>query len=215
MSIYLVPPCTPSHKPSFTHNLHHFSLNQCWVPHQDSTALEHESAVLKEPPHISGDHFGKVAEERMDFRGAILSYDQPLLTKTDIILDKELVGQPISLQESDYTPAIPVSPSHISHPYPSMWMLTQPGVSKNDHLMEDIKLERGSPIHLFDLNLSLRREACTSLLALQNPTLQQTNVTPSSVVSKTCPTPGLLMILHNWISRQINEQVHACCSSHV
>ena len=111
MSIYLVPPHTPSHKPSFTHNLHHFALNQCWVPHQDSTALEHEAAVLKEPLQISGDHFGKVAEEKMDFRGAILSFDQPLLTKTDIILDKELVGQPISLQESDYTPAIPASPS--------------------------------------------------------------------------------------------------------
>jgi hypothetical protein len=97
MSIYLVPPCTPSHKLSFAHNLHHFALNQCWVPHQDSTALEHEAAVLKEPPHISGDCFGKVAEERMDFRGAILSFDQPPLTKTDIILDKELVGQPISL----------------------------------------------------------------------------------------------------------------------
>ena len=35
------------------------------------------------------------------------------------------------------------------------------------------------------------------------------------MVSKACPTPGLLMILHNLISRQINEQVHACCSSHV
>jgi hypothetical protein len=26
--------------------------------------------VLKEPPHILGDHFGKQAEERMDFRGS-------------------------------------------------------------------------------------------------------------------------------------------------
>jgi len=214
MSIYLVPPCTPSHKLSFAHNLHHSALNQCWVPHQDSTALQHEAAVLKEPPCISGDCFGKVAEERMDFRGAILSFDQPPLTKTDIILDKELV-QPITLQESNYTPAIPASPSHISHPYPSMWILTQLGAYKNDYFLEDIKLERGSPICLFDLDLSLWRAAHTSSLALQNPTLQQTNVAPSSVVSKACPTSGLLMILHNLISRQINEQVHACCSSHV
>jgi len=94
-----------------------------------------------------------------------------------------------------------------------MWILTQLGVSKNDYFLEDIKLERGSPIRLFDLDLSLWREAHTSLLALKNPTLQQTNIAPSSMVSKACPTPGLLMILHNLISRQINEQVHACCSS--
>jgi len=83
-------------------------------------------------------------KERMDFRGAILSFDQPPLTKTAIILDKELVGQPITLQESNYTPAIPASPSHISHPYPSMWILTQLGAYKNDYFLEDIKLERGS-----------------------------------------------------------------------
>jgi hypothetical protein len=58
-----------------------------------------------------------------------------------------------------------------------MWILTQLGVSKNYYFLEDIKLERGSSIHLFDLDLSLQREACMSSLALKNPTLQQTNAT--------------------------------------
>jgi hypothetical protein len=114
------------------------------------------AVVLKEPPRISGDRFGTEVEERMDFREAVLSFEQPPLTKMDRLLERELAGRPISFQESDYTPALAASPFHISHPYPSLWIVTQLGVSKSDHFLENIKLERGSPLRLFDIDLSLR-----------------------------------------------------------
>jgi len=70
--------------------------------------------VLKEPPRISGDRLGRQAEEKMDFREAVLSFDQPPLTKIDRLLERELAGRPISFQETDYTPALAASP-FISH----------------------------------------------------------------------------------------------------
>jgi hypothetical protein len=34
-------------------------------------------------------------------------------------------------------------------------MVTQLSVSKNDHFLKNIKLEKGSPLQLFDIDLSL------------------------------------------------------------
>jgi hypothetical protein len=45
--------------------------------------------VLKEPTHISGDRLGRQAEEKMDFREAVLSFNQPPLTKIDCLLERE------------------------------------------------------------------------------------------------------------------------------
>src|SRR5882762_298540 len=89
-------------------------------------------------------------------REAVLGLEHPPLTKIDCLLERELVGRPMSFQEIDYTPALAASPFHISHSYPSLWIVTQLGVSKNDHFLENIKLEKGSALWLFDIDLSLR-----------------------------------------------------------
>jgi hypothetical protein len=91
----------------------------------------------------------------MDFREVVLSFEQPPLTKIDCLLERELARQPISFQEIDYTPTLAASPFHILHSYPSLWIVTQLGVSKNDQFLENIKLEKGSPLRLFDIDLSL------------------------------------------------------------
>jgi hypothetical protein len=80
--------------------------------------------VFKESPHISGDQLGKQAEERMDLREAVLSFEHPPLTKIDHLLERELAGRLISFQEINYTPALAASPFHISHSYPSLWIVT-------------------------------------------------------------------------------------------
>jgi len=95
-------------------------------------------------------------------REAVLSLEHLPLTKIDCLLERELAGRPISFQEIDYTPALAASPFHISHSYPSLWIVTQLGVSKNDHFLENIKLEKGSALWLFDIDLSLRTFGHTS-----------------------------------------------------
>src|SRR5882762_4096356 len=97
-----------------------------------------------------------------DPREAVLSFEQPPLTRIDHLLEIELAGRPISFQETDYTPALAASPFHILHSYLSLWIVTQLGVSKNDHFLENIKLEKGSALWLFDINLSLRMFGHTS-----------------------------------------------------
>ena len=72
------------------------------------------------------------------------------------VIDNHIPNKPVSFQEINYTPALAASPFHISHSYPSLWIVTQLGVSKNDHFLENIKLGKGSALWLFDINLSLR-----------------------------------------------------------
>ena len=162
MNIYELPPHTVTHKPTLTNNLCNLVLNQCWGPCHSASNREKMAMVLKEPPRISGDQLGRQAEEKMDFREAVLSFDQPPLTKIDHFLERELAGQPILFQEINYTPALAASPFHISHSYPLLWIVTQLGVSKNDHFLENIKLEKGSALRLFDIDLSLRTFGYTS-----------------------------------------------------
>ena len=162
MNVYELPPRTVTHKPSLANNLRTLVLNQRWGPRHSASNREQMAMVLKEPPHISGDQLGRQAEEKMDFREAVLSFDQPPLTKIDRLLERELAGRPISFQETDYTPALAASPFHIAHSYPSLWIVTQLGVSKNDHFLENIKLEKGSALRLFDIDLSLRTFGYTS-----------------------------------------------------
>jgi len=93
---------------------------------------------------------------------AALSFKQLPLTKIDCLLERELAGRPISFQEIDCTPALAASPFHIVHSYPSLWIVTQLGVSKNDHVLENIKLEKGPALRLFDIDLSLHTFGYTS-----------------------------------------------------
>jgi hypothetical protein len=96
----------------------------------------------------------KEAEEEMDFADALISFSQPPFTKMNMLLKKELSGRPVSFCERDYTPAIAASPFYISHSYPSLWILCTLGVSKDDNFFENVRLEKGSPLRLFDLDLA-------------------------------------------------------------
>jgi len=96
----------------------------------------------------------KEVEEEMDFADALMSFNQPQLTKTDLLLEKELLGRPISLRESDYTLTIAASPFYITHSNSSLWIICRLGVSKDDSFFENIRLEKGSPLCLFDVDLA-------------------------------------------------------------
>ena len=92
MNVYELPPRTVTHKPSLADNLRTLILNQHWGPRHSTSNREQMAMVLKEPPRISGDRLGRQAEEKMDFREAVLSFDQPPLTKIDRLLERELAG---------------------------------------------------------------------------------------------------------------------------
>ena len=96
-----------SRKISFAENLCNLALIQPGESRSDEAVQEHISAALIGPPRISSDYLVKEAEEEMDFADALTSFNQPPLTKTDLLLEKELLGRPISLRESDYTPLLP------------------------------------------------------------------------------------------------------------
>jgi len=95
-----------------------------------------------------------MAEDEMDFADALTSFNHPPLTRTDLLLEKELLGRPILLRESDYTPAIAASPFYVTHSNSSLWVVRGLGVSKDDSFFENIRLEKGSPLRLFDLDLA-------------------------------------------------------------
>ncbi|KIM78357.1 hypothetical protein PILCRDRAFT_11335 [Piloderma croceum F 1598] len=143
-----------SHKVSFAENLRNLALTQRWGSRSDEDIQEHVTATLTEPPRISMDYLVKEVEEEMDFADALISFTQPPLTKIDMLLEKELSGRPLSFRERDYTPAIAASPFYISHSYPSLWILCWLGVSKDDNFFENVRLEKGSPLRLFDLDLA-------------------------------------------------------------
>jgi hypothetical protein len=111
-------------------------------------------AALTGPPRISSDYLVKEAEEEMDVADALTSFNQPPFTKTDFLLEKELLGRPILLCESNYTPAVAASPFYISHYNSALWIIHRLGVSKDDLFFENIRLEKGSPLHLFNLDLA-------------------------------------------------------------
>jgi hypothetical protein len=143
-------------KISFSENLRNLVLTQHWGSHSDKDIQEHVTATLTKPPRILTDYLVKEVEEEMDFADALISFTQPPLTKIDMLLEKELSGQPVSFCERDYTPAIAASPFYISHSYPSLWILHRLGVSKDDNFFENIRLEKGSPLRLFNLYLARR-----------------------------------------------------------
>ena len=151
-----------SRKVSFAENLRNLSLTQHGESRSDEAIQEHVSAVLTGPPHISTDYLVKEVEEEMDFWDALISFDQPPLTRMDKLLAQELSGRPISLRENDYTPAIAASPFYISHSYSTLWIVHKLGVSKDDEFFKDIKLEKGSPIRLFDFELANYSLGCDS-----------------------------------------------------
>jgi hypothetical protein len=98
---------TISCKTSFVENLRNLALIQPGELHSDKAVQEHISAALIGPSRISSDYLVKEAEEEMDFTDALTSFNQPPLTKTDLLLKKELLERPISLHESNYTPLLP------------------------------------------------------------------------------------------------------------
>ena len=104
-----------SRKISFAENLRNLALLPHGESHLDEEVQEHISAAVIGPPHISSDYVVKDAEDEMDFVDALTSFNQSPFTRTDFLLEKELLGQPISLCESDYTPAIAASPFYITH----------------------------------------------------------------------------------------------------
>ena len=128
------------------------------LPHgescSDEAVQEHISAAVVGPPRISSDYLVKEAEDEMDFANALTSFNQPPFTRTDLLLEKELLERPISLRESDYTPAIVASPFYITHSNSSLWVVHGLGVSKDDSFFKNIRLEKCSPLHLFDLDLA-------------------------------------------------------------
>jgi hypothetical protein len=143
-----------SRKISFAENLRNLALMQPGESRSDEVVQEHISAALIGPPRISSDYLVKEAEEEMHFADALTSFNQPPLTKTDLLLEKELLGRPISLRESNYTPAIAASPFYISHFNSALWVVRGLGVSKDNSFFKNIRLEKGSPLCLFDLDLA-------------------------------------------------------------
>jgi hypothetical protein len=103
-----------SRKISFTENLRNLALLRHGESHSDEAVQEHISAAVVGPPCISSDYLVKEAEDEMHFADALTSFNQPPFTRTDL-LEKELLGRPISLRESDYTPAIAASPFYVTH----------------------------------------------------------------------------------------------------
>ena len=124
--------------------------------HSDEEVQEHISTAVVGPPRISSDYVVKEAEDEMDFTDALTSFGQPPLTRTDLLLEKELLGRPISLRESDYTPAIAASPFYVTHSNSALWVVRGLGVSKDDLFFKNFRLEKGSPLCLFDLDLACR-----------------------------------------------------------
>jgi hypothetical protein len=145
---------TISRKISFAENLRNLALLLHGESRSDEAVQEHISAAVVGPPHISSDYLVKEVEDEMDFADTLTSFNQPLFTRTDLLLEKELLGQPISLCESDYTPAIAASPFYITHSNSSLWVVCGLGVSKDNSFFKNIRLEKGSPLHLFDLDLA-------------------------------------------------------------
>ena len=141
-----------SRKISFAENLRNLAL----LPHgescSDEAVQEHISAAVVGPPRISSDYLVKEAEDEMDFADTLTSFNQPPFTRTDLLLEKELLGRPISLRESDYTPAIAASPFYVTHSNSSLWVVRGLGVSEDDSFFKNIRLEKGSPLRLFDLD---------------------------------------------------------------
>ena len=129
-------------KISFAENLRHLAL----LPHRESRSdeaiQEHISTAIVGPPHISLDYLVKEAEEEMHFADALTSFNQPSFIRTDLLLEKELLGWPISLCEGDYTPAIAASPFYVTHSNSSLWVVCGLGVSKDDLSFKNIRLEK-------------------------------------------------------------------------
>jgi hypothetical protein len=145
-----------SRKVSFAENLRNLALTQRWGSRSEEAIQEHISATLTGPPRISADYLVEEGEGEMDFADALISFEQPPLTKTDLLLERELSGRPISLRERDYIPAIAASPFYINHRYSSLWIIHELGISKDDNFFENVRLEKGSPLRLFDLDLACR-----------------------------------------------------------
>jgi hypothetical protein len=143
-----------SRKISFAKNLRNLALLLHGESHSDEAVQEHISAAVVGPPCISSDYLVKEAEDEMNFADALTSFNQPPLTRTDLLLEKELLGWPISLRESNYTPAIAVSPFYITHSNSSLWVVRRLGISKDNLFFKNIWLEKGSPLCLFDLDLA-------------------------------------------------------------
>jgi hypothetical protein len=122
----------------------------------DEVVQEHISTAVVGPSCISSDYLVKEAEDEMHFVDALTSFNQPPFTRTDLLLKKELLGWPISLCESDYIPAITASPFYVTHSNSSLWVVCGLGVSKDDSFFENIRLEKGLPFCLFDLDLAHR-----------------------------------------------------------
>ena len=51
---------------------------------------------------------------------------------------------------------VTASPFYISHSNSALWIICRLGVSKDDSFFENIRLEKGSPLRLFDLDLACR-----------------------------------------------------------
>jgi hypothetical protein len=58
----------------------------------DEVVEEHIAATLIEPPHILSSYLVKEVEEEMDFANALTSFNQPPLTKMDLLFERELLG---------------------------------------------------------------------------------------------------------------------------
>ena len=83
---------TISRKISFAENLHNLALIQPGKSRSDGVVQEHIAAASIGPPCISSDYLVKEVEEEMDFADVLTSFNQPTLTKMDLLLEKELLG---------------------------------------------------------------------------------------------------------------------------